>query len=96
MSGKAVIEINKTTVFTFELSETINKNPDVLPGNEADPQVVTSVVADQTKYTCAFTGKHDHGALPEQKRGSKHENTLLFLQEARQALGDFLSSKKDC
>jgi len=87
------VEIEGEEVFHFSSADVPPSND--FPGNESDPQFAAKEVQlDKLKYGCGYTGRHDHGALPEQKRGSPHEDTLRFLDQARKAVGDRLNELK--
>ena len=82
MEGKLVVTIQNNEVFKFE--KTIVDLPLEFPGNLTDPQFAAEQVENHgPKFSCSYSGKHDNGDLPPQKRGSLHEKTLLFLQQAR-------------
>jgi hypothetical protein len=99
--SKIVIEMDGRIVYEF--TEKSVENSESFPGNETDPQYVTSLLGntneqqqqqslDMNKYGCAYTGRHDHGPLPEQKRNPDHEKTLKFLEQARKNVGEYLNS----
>lgn len=83
-------------VFSFSGSSVVGEKEELLktfPGNKADRQFAAEEAkVDQLLYSCAYTGKHDHGDLPPQKRGAPHEETLLFLQEARRSCAEYLNT----
>lgn len=91
--SRIIVELDGKTVFTFTESQ-ISEGNGAFPGNQADPQYAAKEAElDQNKYGCSYTGRHDHGPLPAQKRGSPNEATLRFLEQARKAVGDELSAQ---
>jgi hypothetical protein len=89
--SKVTVEFDGKQVFTFTEASVV-LDPSEFPGNHADPQYAAKEAAlDQSKYGCAYTGRHDHGPLPPQRRSSPHEATLRFLEQARKAVGDELN-----
>jgi len=92
------VEIEGKTTFTFSSDSLPSRTTkdDHFPGNESDVQFAAKLDGelDKAKYGCAYTGRHDHGTLPPQKRGSPHEETLLFLEQARNRVAEHILSMK--
>ena len=88
------IEIDGSKVFKFTETQALSTpNTGDFPGNQADPQYAAKdAEIDQAKYGCSYTGRHDHGQLPPQTRGSPHEDTLRFLEQARKVVGEELNN----
>ena len=94
MSSKSRVTIiaEGATVFTFT-EDQVDTSSSEFPGNQADPQYAAKEAEiDLSKYGCAYTGRHDHGTLPAQTRGTPHEATLRFIEQARKVVGEELNT----
>ncbi|KAH9257652.1 hypothetical protein BASA81_004101 [Batrachochytrium salamandrivorans] len=97
MQGKVVVQFHGEQVFEFT---GLSGKGDSFPGNDTDSQFHTtlppaSAALDLSKYSCSYTGTHDHGKLPEQSRANPaHESTLRFLAQARLAAEEFFIQNK--
>lgn len=101
MQGKLAVQFHGQQVFEFS---GLSGKGDSFPGNETDSQFHTTLPAasssassalDASKYSCSYTGTHDHGKLPEQSRANPaHESTLRFLAQARVAAEEFFIQNK--
>ena len=62
---------------------------DEFPLNRADPAYAETA---DGRFSCAYTGRHDHGELPPQRRDEGgHERTLRYIRWARGAAAAHLT-----
>ncbi|KAG5189382.1 hypothetical protein JKP88DRAFT_267299 [Tribonema minus] len=60
-----------------------------------EPEYAPTVADADNKYTHAYTGRHDDGALPEMRRGGPHEALMVALMAAQADSDAFLTAVID-
>lgn len=94
-SGKVEIKFHDKAVFTMLQQDS---EAGEFPGNSTDSQFHSTTDnkdQDMSKYSCSYTGKHDHGDLHAQQRSATvHEPTLQFLAQARAGVEKYFIENK--
>jgi hypothetical protein len=83
VDGDSTTTSTTTTLWTWSPPH-VSTDSTYFPGNRSDEQFVKQTSKD-SRFSCEYTGRHDGGALPEQRRHPGHLATLTFLEQAREA-----------
>ena len=78
-------------VWEFSFTGGVGKEGE-FPMNKSDPAFGET---SDGKFSCAYSGRHDHGELPPQRRDVDHEHTLQFIEWARKTLMDHFSAQSE-